>query len=126
MTFPDNKLLRELKDVKDKFLKLDAVVLCRPEKIFDKKSQYEVLCQSSNSLSKRILLDSIASGKVGERNLLLCNVVRELLLVLQAHSLQIYSYNICVFLFVTEDNDILIVLCLGSSHCKNIVFIFLL
>ena len=55
MTFPDDKFLRELKDVKDKLLKLDSVVLCRPGKIFDQK------CFDS------ILLDSVASGKVGDK-----------------------------------------------------------
>ena len=55
MTFPDDKLLRELKDVKDKLLKLDSVVLCRPGQIFDQK------CIDS------ILLDSVASGKVGDK-----------------------------------------------------------
>ena len=48
VTFPDDKLLGELKDVEDKLLKLDSVALCRPANISsDKKSHFEVNSQLS-------------------------------------------------------------------------------
>ena len=48
VTFPDDKLLGELKDVEDKLLKLDSVALCRPANIYsDKKSHFDVFSQLS-------------------------------------------------------------------------------
>ena len=44
VTFPDDKLLGELKDVEDKLLKLDSVALCRPAHI---SSHFEVFSQLS-------------------------------------------------------------------------------
>ena len=86
MTFPDNKLLRELKDVKDKLLKLDPVVLCWPG---------QEMCRFVMELcSEMILLDSLSSCEVRERNLLLCHVVGKLLFVLSTHSLQMFLFHL--------------------------------
>ena len=47
--------------------------------------------------SEMILLDSVSSCEVRERNLLLCHVVGKLLFVLSTHSLQMFLFHLFFF-----------------------------